>query len=236
MRANSFTAFTLPMKTKPSSSGVNRILTSEQKNILERWIKEGAEYETLGVRGAGQKALPPVKRTEWVRNPIDRFVLSKLDGATFLLPRKQGSSDQTLYSDLIGLPPRLRKWIPSPTTHPMPTKKSSITPASPRYGENGPRVAGRRPLCRQQRLSIRRETDQWVWRDWVVKALNEDMPFDRFTGNWQVTSYPIPQSSKKCSGFNRNHLNNGKEEPSSRNSVSSSSSTASAPRLQTGSD
>ena len=72
-------------------------------------------------------------------------------------------------------------------------------------------MVGRRPLCRQQRLSIRRETDQWVWRDWVVKALNEDMPFDQFT-TWQLAGDLLPDSTieqKVASGFNRNHLNNG---------------------------
>ena len=55
------------------------------------------------------------------------------------------------------------------------------------------------------------ETDQWVWRDWVVKALNEDMPFDQFT-TWQLAGDLLPNSTveqKVASGFNRNHLNNG---------------------------
>ena len=55
------------------------------------------------------------------------------------------------------------------------------------------------------------ETYQWIWRDWVVKALNEDMPFDQFT-IWQLAGDLLPHSTidqKIASGFNRNHLNNG---------------------------
>ena len=55
------------------------------------------------------------------------------------------------------------------------------------------------------------ETYQWIWRNWVVQALNEDMPFDQFT-IWQLAGDLLPDASteqKIASGFNRNHLNNG---------------------------
>jgi hypothetical protein len=58
----------------------NRRLTPEQKKRLERWIEEGANYATHWAFVAPERpAMPAVKGTQWVRNPIDRFVLAKLE-------------------------------------------------------------------------------------------------------------------------------------------------------------
>ena len=140
----------------------NRILTSEQKNILERWIKEGAEYEKHWAFVApAKKALPPVKRTEWVRNPIDRFVLSKLDERN-LSPSTEAPKEVLikrllLRFDRIAPLASGSGFLPlRPLIRCLRKSRRSPFEKPPLWRENGPRVAGRRPLCRQQRLSIRR--------------------------------------------------------------------------------
>ena len=195
----------------------NRILTSEQKKILERWIKEGAEYEKHWAFVApAKKALPPVKRPEWVRNPIDRFVLSKLDERN-LPPSVEAPKEvliKRLYSDLIGLPPTPREVDSFLYDHSSDAYEKVVDHLlkSPRYGE---RMAlewlDAARYADSNGFQFDGETDQWVWRDWVVKALNEDMPFDQFT-TWQLAGDLLPDSTieqKVASGFNRNHLNNG---------------------------
>src|SRR4029077_15651732 len=88
----------------------NLRLTSEQKKRLERWIEEGANYATHWAFVAPERpALPAVTGTPWVRNPIDRFVLAKLEaGAISPSPAPHRVSLlKRLSIDLTGLPPTL---------------------------------------------------------------------------------------------------------------------------------
>ena len=119
-----------------------------------------------------------------------------------------------LYSDLIGLPPRLEEVDSFLYDHSSDAYEKVVDHLlkSPRYGE---RMAlewlDAARYADSNGFQFDGETDQWVWRDWVVKALNEDMPFDQFT-TWQLAGDLLPDSTieqKVASGFNRNHLNNG---------------------------
>ena len=86
----------------------NRILSSEQKKILEQWILEGAKFEKHWAFVAPEQKTPPkVKQVEWVRNPVDSFVLQKLEENN-LTPSPEARKEtliKRLYADLIGLPP-----------------------------------------------------------------------------------------------------------------------------------
>ncbi len=195
----------------------NRILTSEQKTILERWIKEGAQYqEHWAFVAPAKKALPQVKRPEWVRNPIDRFVLSKLDERN-LSPSTEAPKEvliKRLYADLIGLPPSPEEVNAFVYDHSADAYEKVVDHllASPHYGErmalewlDAARYADSNGFQQDG------DTYQWIWRDWVVQALNQDMPFDQFT-IWQLAGDLLPNATtdqKIASGFNRNHLNNG---------------------------
>ncbi|MDC0369299.1 DUF1549 domain-containing protein, partial [Opitutales bacterium] len=195
----------------------NRILSSEQKKILDRWILEGAKYERHWAFVAPQEKTPPkVKQADWVRNPIDSFVLEKLEENN-LSPSPEARKEtlvKRLYADLIGLPPspeEVDAYVKD-TSSGAYEKVVDHLLASPHYGE---RMA-------MEWLDVARyadsngfqfdgETYQWMWRDWVVKALNDDMPFDQFT-IWQLAGDLLPDASTEqeiASGFNRNHLNNG---------------------------
>ena len=195
----------------------NRILSSEQKKILDRWILEGAKYERHWAFVAPQEKTPPkVKQADWVRNPIDSFVLEKLEENN-LSPSPEARKEtlvKRLYADLIGLPPspeEVDAYVKD-TSSGAYEKVVDHLLASPHYGE---RMAmewlDAARYADSNGFQFDGETYQWMWRDWVVKALNEDMPFDQFT-IWQLAGDLLPDASTEqeiASGFNRNHLNNG---------------------------
>ena len=86
----------------------NRVLSAQQKKILEQWIKEGAKYDEHWSFVAPKKKSPPeVQKPNWVRNPIDSFVLSKME-ENKISPNPEADKPtliKRLYADLIGLPP-----------------------------------------------------------------------------------------------------------------------------------
>jgi len=195
----------------------NRILSAEQKKILDRWIKEGAQYEKHWAFVAPlKKQVPQVRKPNWVRNPIDGFILSELERRN-LEPSPEAKKEvliKRLYADLIGLPPSPEEvdTYMNDTSSDAYEKVVDHLLASPHYGE---RMAmewlDAARYADSNGFQFDGETYQWIWRDWVVKALNEDMPFDQFT-IWQLAGDLLPHSTidqKIASGFNRNHLNNG---------------------------
>ena len=165
----------------------NRRLTPEQKKRLERWIEEGANYATHWAFVAPERpALPDVKGTRWVRNPIDRFVLAKLEagGVSPSPEADRATLIKRLSIDLTGLPPTPED-VDAFVADADPEAYENLVDrllASPHYGE---RMA--LPWLDAARYADSNgfqqdgDTWQWVWRDWLVKALNDDMPFDQFT-------------------------------------------------------
>lgn len=153
-------------------------LTKSQKQVLAQWIKEGAEWGKHWAYLAPQRpAIPKVAHTSWPQNPIDHFILARLE-AEGLKPSPKADARTLLRRrslDLTGLPPRIEELV-SP---------ESITVdhllASPHYGEKWGR----------QWLDVARYADSsgyekdlpremHFYRDWVVKALNDDMGYDDF--------------------------------------------------------
>jgi hypothetical protein len=195
----------------------NRILSSEQKKILDRWILEGAKYEKHWAFVAPEQKTPPkVKQVDWVRNPIDSFVLEKLEENN-LSPSPEARKEtliKRLYADLIGLPPtpeEVDAYLLDSSAGAYEKVVDHLL-ASPHYGE---RMAlewlDAARYADSNGFQFDGETYQWIWKNWVVQALNEDMPFDQFT-IWQLAGDLLPGASteqKIASGFNRNHLNNG---------------------------
>ena len=195
----------------------NRILSSEQKKILEQWILEGAKYEKHWAFVAPEQKTPPkVKQVDWVRNPIDSFVLQKLEENN-LTPSPEARKEtliKRLYADLIGLPPTPQEVDAYMLDSSADAYEKVVDHllASPHYGE---RMAlewlDAARYADSNGFQFDGETYQWIWRNWVVQALNDDMPFDQFT-IWQLAGDLLPDASteqKIASGFNRNHLNNG---------------------------
>lgn len=195
----------------------NRQLSDQQKEVLRSWIEQGAEYQEHWAFVAPiRPAKPGVVNEAWVRNPIDRFVLAKLE-VEKLSPSPEADREtliKRLSIDLTGLPPTLDE-IDAFVNDGDPRAYEKLVDrlfASPHYGE---RMA--LPWLDAARYSDSNgfqqdgDTWQWIWRDWVVRALNDDLPFDQFT-IWQLAGDLLPDATidqKIASGFNRNHMLNG---------------------------
>lgn len=195
----------------------NRKLTHDQKDLLRRWMEQGAEYEKHWAFIPPKKVdLPTVSQPKWVRNPIDQFVLAKLDqeGLSPSPEADKATLIKRLYADLVGLPPTPKEVLDfeqdvSPEAY---EKLVDRLMQSDHYGE---RMA--LPWLDAARYADSNgfqqdgDTWQWMWRDWVVKALNENLSFDQFV-IWQLAGDLLPDASveqKIASGFNRNHMLNG---------------------------
>jgi hypothetical protein len=195
----------------------NRRLSAEQKHLLDRWIKEGAAYEPHWAFVPPERPEPPaVQRREWVRNPIDAFVLAKLEEAG-LAPSPEADRPtliRRLHADLVGLPPTPAE-VDAFVADAAPDAYERLVDrllTSPHYGE---RMA--LPWLDAARYADSNgfqqdgDTWQWIWRDWVVKAFNADMPFDAFSTE-QLAGDLLPDATLEqqiATGFNRNHLLNG---------------------------
>ena len=195
----------------------NRTLTAAQKELLKRWVAEGAEYEAHWAFTAPQRpVLPVVKRADWARTDLDRFVLAKLEAAG-LWPSPEADRAtlvRRVSLDLLGLPPKPEE-VDAFVADTAPEAYERLVDRllkSPHYGE---RMA--LPWLDAARYADSNgfqqdgDTFQWVWRDWVVRSLNADLPFDRFSIE-QLAGDLLPKPTDDqliATGFNRNHLLNG---------------------------
>ncbi len=203
--------------TKMPPPDSNRHLSPSARKLLERWIAEGAVYRSHWAFVTPQLPVDPqVQDSQWIRNPIDRFVLKKLDEVG--LPPAPEAPRTTLIKrlaiDLTGLPPspaEVDRFLSDPDPHAYEKLVDRLL-GSVHYGE---RLA--LPWLDAARYADSNgfqqdgDTWQWIWRDWVVRALNDDLPFDQFT-TWQLAGDLLPSATtdqKIASGFNRNHLLNG---------------------------
>ena len=195
----------------------NRRLAPEHKQLLSRWIAEGADYPPHWAFVTPRRPEPPpVTDAGWCRTPVDRFVLARLE-AEGLRPSPEADRAtliRRLHADLVGLPPTPEE-VDAFVADPDPAAYERLVDrllASPHYGE---RMA--LPWLDAARYADSNgfqqdgDTWQWMWRDWVVRALNDDMPFDRFSIE-QLAGDLLPDATvdqQIASGFNRNHLLNG---------------------------
>ncbi len=195
----------------------NRKLTEKQKELLKRWVTEGAKYEKHWTFTAPDKApLPEVTNKGWVRNEIDRFVLAKLESAK-LQPSPEADKAtliRRLSLDLIGLPPSPEE-VDAFVADSAPKAYEKLVDRLLQSKHYGERMA--LPWLDAARYADSNgfqqdgDTFQWVWRDWVVKALNDDMPYSQFSIE-QLAGDLLPNATQDqviATAFNRNHLLNG---------------------------
>ncbi len=191
-------------------------LNAEDKQILKRWIAQGAEYRLhWAFVQPKQQPLPAVKWKTWPRNPIDYFILARLEAEGFK-PAPEADRytlARRLYLDLIGLPPAPEE-AEAFVNDKSPDAYERLVDrllASPHYGERWARrwldlarYADTNGYEKDRPRSI------WPYRDWVISALNADMSFDRFTIE-QLAGDLLPgatQDQKIATGFHRNTMLN----------------------------
>jgi hypothetical protein len=185
-------------------------LSAEEKAILIRWIQDRAEYKPHWSLVAPVK--PEVKNTPWVKNPVGRFVLAKLEEKG-LKPNSEASKETLIRRvslDLTGLPPTLKE-IDAFLADKSPDAYEKVVDRllkSPHYGE---RMA-------VDWLDVARYADThgyqddglrnaYPWRDWVISAFNRNLSYDKFI-TWQLAGDLLPEASKEqliATSFLRNH-------------------------------
>jgi hypothetical protein len=206
---------------------IGSALAGPQIDAIKSWIDAGARWPD-GYRPQGKTSghwafqkiqaavLPQTVNRSWARNPIDRFVLARLEKES--IPPSPEADRNTLLRrlsmDLTGLPPtpaQIREFA-ADTQPDAYERVADRLLASPRYGEKWARPW----------LDLARYADSdgyekdlvrpyaWRYRDWVIEALNRDLPFDQFTIE-QIAGDLLPGSTveqRVATGFHRNTLTN----------------------------
>jgi len=196
----------------PAESG--KKLTTDQMALLQQWIEQGAKYEEhWSFIAPIQAAIPDVQDRRWPKNAIDHFVLAQLERAG-LRPAPEAAKSTWLRRvtlDLTGLPPNVAE-LDAFLTDDSPLALEKVVDrllASERYGE---RMA-------MHWLDLARYADtngynndedrtQWPWRDWVIDAFNQNLPYDQFVIE-QLAGDLLPDatvSQRIATAFNRNHV------------------------------
>ena len=191
----------------PPHSG--KSLQPAQRDILRRWIAAGAEYESHWAFAAPVRTPPP--DVPGVAHPIDRFVRGRL--ATAELAPSPPAAPETLvrrvHLDLTGLPPSQADLaaFAGDTQAGAYERLVDRLLASPQYGERWGRWwLDQARYADSHGYSYDRPRQIWKYRDWVVDAVNADMPFDRFTIE-QLAGDLLPDATDRqriATGFHRN--------------------------------
>jgi hypothetical protein len=197
----------------PRESGLK--LSRDQIELLRKWIEQGAQIEPHWALRPIRRHAVPVVDSSWPRSEIDAFILAKLKDQK-IAPSPEATPYtliRRVYLDVLGLPPtpaEVETFIgdQSPDAY---GKMVDRALASPHYGERwGRHWLDQARYADTNGYSIDAERSMWPYRDWVIQALNEDMPFDQFTIE-QLAGDLLPNPSRKqliATGFHRNTLIN----------------------------
>ena len=188
-----------------------KALTVAQRETLRRWIVEGAEYQPhWSYIKPERPATPAVQQQAWIRNPIDAFVLAKLEarGLTPAAEADRRTLARRLSLDLTGLPPQpeLVEAFVNDLSGDAYEKIVDQMLASPHWGEHRGRYwldAAR--YADTHGIHFDNFREMWSYRDWVINAFNRNQPFDQFTIE-QLAGDLLPNRTLEqqvASGFNR---------------------------------
>ena len=202
----------------PAKTG--KQLSAQQAATLRSWIKQGAVYENHWAFKPVERPVPPdrraVKRLPWIRNDIDAFILARLQNEK-LIPSPEADRAtllRRLSLDLIGLPPTPAE-IDAFVLDRRPDAYERVVErllASPHFGEKWARwwLDLAHYGDSDGYLTDQLRPHAWRYRQWVVDALNENLPFDQFTVQ-QIAGDLLPNATpaqKIATGFQRNTLSN----------------------------
>lgn len=196
-----------------------RSLTEGEKQLLARWIEEGAEWqEHWSFEPPVKRPLPDVSHTRhagWPENPVDSFILAKLydEGMEPSPPADRASLLRRVTLDLTGLPPTIEE-IDAFLADDSPDAYERVVDRLLRRGAHAERMAWYWMEAARYADTDGYQNDgpreMWRWRDWVIAAYRANMPFDRFTVE-QLAGDLLPDPTRDqliATGFNRNHRYN----------------------------
>jgi len=200
----------------PADSGLK--LTPDEIKLLREWIKQGAKYEKHWAFQPLPKAIEIPKianakpETDWCRNPIDHFIFARLEQEK-LAPSEEAERWRWLRRvtfDLTGLPPSIKS-IRAFENDASPNACETVVDRlldSPEFGRH---FATSWLDMARYADSFGYQSDQlsptWPYRDWVVRALNSNLPYDQFL-SWQIAGDLLPDATsdqKTATAFNRLH-------------------------------
>jgi mono/diheme cytochrome c family protein len=204
-----------PKKRMPPPKTGKR-LTAAQVDLLRQWINQGAKWSRHWAFVKPERPpLPRVREQHWLRNPIDAFIVDRLEreGLQPLPEADKVTLIRRLTLDLTGLPPtptEVDAFLADGRADAYEQLVERLL-ASPRYGE---RMAvdwlDAARFADTHGYHIDSGRDMTRWREWVIAAFNRNLPFDRFTIE-QLAGDLLPQATLEqriASGFNRNHMIN----------------------------
>lgn len=188
-------------------------LNDYEKKLIKKWIEQGGNFEKHWAFLLPEKQeLPTITNTAWAQNEIDYFVLQKMEekGLSPSPKADRAKLIRRLSLDLTGLPPKpldTQRWLKIDSSDVIEKVIDDLL-ASPAYGER----------MTQAWLDVARYADShgyqddsyrtmWPWRDWVIHAFNENLPYDKFL-IWQLAGDLLPNATLEqilATGFNRNH-------------------------------
>jgi hypothetical protein len=213
---------TLPAGDDEIMPATGKPLSKDETDVLRRWIEAGAEWpesvdpnKHWAYEAPLRPEPPKVNDESWPRNEIDRFVLARLDseGLKPSPEAERATLIRRVYLDLIGLPPtptEVDEFLADESESAYETVVDRLL-ASPLFGERWARpwldLARYADSHGFQRDDLR---EIWAYRDWVIRALNADMPFDEFSIE-QLAGDLLPdatQEQKIATGFHRCTMTN----------------------------
>jgi hypothetical protein len=195
----------------------NKKLSEAQISLLTRWVAEGAPWQTHWAFEKPVLVPPPATKNQtWPRNDLDRFVLARLE-SDGLKPSPEADKTTLIRRatlDVTGLPPTVDEvdaFLNDPGDGAYDKLVDRLL-SSARYGENMTRSwmdAVR--YADSHGYHIDSQRDIWPYRDWVIRAFNQNMPFDQFTTE-QLAGDLLPNATREqkiASGYLRCNMSTG---------------------------
>nr|WP_299382853.1 PSD1 and planctomycete cytochrome C domain-containing protein [Allomuricauda sp.] len=191
----------------------NLTLSSYEKELLKKWIAQGAVYKKhWAFVPPKEQAVPIIENDSWSQNEIDKFVLKKIQEKGFE-PSERAAKEQLIrrtYFGITGLPPNVQQ-VQSFLEDESPNAFENIVDSLLQTKDYAEYMAA-------DWMDVARYADthgyqddferiMWPWRDWVIHAFDKNMPYDQFV-TYQLAGDMLPNATKEsilATGFNRNH-------------------------------
>lgn len=198
----------------------HRQLKAEEVAALKAWIEAGAPWSGHWAFVAVERPPVPASKTkDWVQNPIDAFVVQRLEteGLTPSRPADPATLLRRVALDLTGLPPtetQVARFLAAPTNELDFAYRELVDEllGSDGYGERMASVwMEPSRFSESDGYQLDQVRSQYPWRDWVIRAFSDNLPYDRFIIE-QTAGDLLPDASRDqiiATGFNRNHMING---------------------------